>query len=48
MKKYFYKELSEKQKSTLMNRTRNIMSDIDSDVKFILENVKKGGLKSEI
>jgi histidinol dehydrogenase len=48
MKKYFYKDLSEKQKSSLMNRTRNIMSDINSEVDSILNDVKKGGLKSAI
>lgn len=48
MKKYFYKNLSEKQKLSLINRTRNIKNDINSDVDFILKDVKKGGLKSAI
>ncbi|MCK9279856.1 MAG: histidinol dehydrogenase [Melioribacteraceae bacterium] len=48
MKKYYYKDLAEKQKISLLNRTRNIKDDINSDVASILKEVKNCGMKSAI
>ncbi|MFA7289706.1 MAG: histidinol dehydrogenase [Melioribacteraceae bacterium] len=48
MKKYLLKDLSEKQKSSLLNRTLKFSDNIKTDVSLILSHVKNSGIKSAI